>query len=504
MPRFDVTTVLLRPLEAPSRDLWDELVRVAGRVEHNTTRTFVQRWIHWLVPMTLTGLITVIGLGNPGLWTDELATWGMATTPWSEFWPVLRYVDAVLAPYYVVMHLWVDVFGDGDIALRMSSVVAMMGAAGLTGAIGNRVAGRRAGTLAGVVFAVLPSTSRFAAEARPYSLTVLAACLATWLLLQAWRKPNAYRWLLYAAAVALLGWLHIVALLLVAAHALSVLAWRREVWWRFALATAAGAVTSLPILVYGTYQRHQVSYIPPVSLSTILTYSDVLFGGTVLALVLVALALFCLPLRFPSAIFAAWALVPVAALVMVSIVLPMFLPRYLVYTTPGWALMAGVALARLRPLWMASVIVLIVALAVPAQLRMRTVGGHEQQATEQLAVVLAEQARPGDAVVYADDEPVGGWTARDTVAHYVPPGVRPRDILATHPPRTAGLLLATECPDVARCLDGAPRIWVVRIGTLADPVGGLGPAKQEVLSREYAVRQVWYPTGLTLALLEPR
>jgi mannosyltransferase len=500
--RFDATTALLRPVDTPSRDLWDDLLRLAGRVEYvTTTQTLVRRWAYWLVPAMLTALITAIGLGRPGLWTDELATWGMATTPWSQFWPVLRYVDAVLAPYYAFMHGWVAIFGDSDIALRMPSSLAMAGAAALIAAIGHRLVGANAGLLAGVVFALLPSTSRFAAEARPYAFTVLAACAATWLLLRAWDRPSTPRWVGYAVAVAALGLLHMVGLLLIAAHAWAVLAWRREAWWRFAVAAAAGVAAILPMLVYGAQQRHQVAYIPPVSFSSFLTYGDVLFGGLALTLLVVGLALFSLPLRFPSAVFASWAVVPTAALVVVSLALPMFLPRYLVYTTPGWSLLAGVTLARLRPVWMVAAAVVLAAIAVPVQVQQRTAGGHDQ-ATAQLGTLLAEQARPGDAIVYADDEPVGAWTARDAVAHYVPAAVRPHDVLATHPPRTDGLLLATECPDVATCIGDPERLWVVRIGNLTDPFAGIGAAKQDVLSRQYRVRQVWYPTGLTLALLQ--
>jgi mannosyltransferase len=500
VPRFDATTAPLDPVEAPSRDLWDDLLRLAGRVEHSTTRTLVRRWVHWLVPALMTGVVGAIGLARPGLWTDELATWGMAVTPWAQFWPVLRYVDAVLAPYYVFMHTWVGVFGDSDVALRMPSLLAMAGSAALIGVIGHRLAGRNAALLAGIVFALLPSTSRFAAEARPYAFTVLAACAATWLMLRAWDRPGAVRWMSYAAAVAALGLLHIVGLLVVAAHAWSVLAWRRDVWWRFAIAATTGVAASAPLLLYGTLQRHQVSYIPPVTLYSFVPYAQVLFGGLALMLLLVTIAMFSLPLRFPAAVFASWAVAPTAALIVVSFALPMFLPRYLVYTTPGWCLLAGVALARLRPVWVVVAMVAVAALAVPAHAQMRTAGGHEQ-ATSQLGVLLTEQAQPGDAVVYADDEAVGAWTARDAVTHYVPARLRPRDVLATHPPRTDGLLLATECPDVSACLGTTERVWVVRTGELVDPLAGIGPTKHDLLSKDYRVRQTWYPAGLTLALL---
>jgi len=504
VPRFDATTVLLRPAGPPGQttDLWDGVLRASRPRRSQLTENLARRWSSWAVPAVATGLIAATGLNRPGLWTDELATWGMATTPWSEFWPVLRYVDAVLAPYYVFMHVWVSVFGDSDLALRLPSLLAMVASAALIGGLGARLAGPTAGTLAGLVFAVLPSTSRYAAEVRPYGLTVLVGCVATWLLVRAWDRPTFVRWAGYGLAVAVLGSLHIVAVLLVAAHAWLVGAWKRRLWWRFALAAGVGVAVVTPLLLYGSRQRHQVAYISPVGFYSAIPYAQVVFGGVALALLVVLLGLFGLPLRFPSAVFTAWAVVPPLALIVVSTVLPMFLPRYLVYTTPGWCLLAGVALARLRLQWSVPLLLVIAGLGVPSHLVMRTEGGHEHQATRQIADVLTANERPGDAVVYADDEPVGSWTARDAVSHYMPAQFRPRDILAATPPRHAGLLLATECTVVEQCLADTGRVWVIRIDTLDDPLAGIGVNKETVLRNQYQVETVWHPTGLTVALLQ--
>jgi mannosyltransferase len=86
----------------------------------------------------------------------------------------------------------------------------------------------------------------------------------------------------------------------------------------------------------------------------------------------------------------------------------------------------------------------------------------------------------------------------------VPTSSRPRDALETHPPRTAGLLLATEGTDVAASLTGTRRVWLVRIGQLPDPLAGIGAAKETVLRDQFQVTQLWYPTGLTVALLQRR
>jgi mannosyltransferase len=187
----------------------------------------------------------------------------------------------------------------------------------------------------------------------------------------------------------------------------------------------------------------------------------------------------------------------------------MFLPRYLLFTTPAWALLVGTALARLRLRSAVPAIAIVAALTVPAQVQLRAPGGHSE-ATQQIATVLQGQVQPGDAVVYADTEPEGGWTTRDAVAHYVPANQRPRDALATNPPRHNGLLLATECVDVNACLVGVERVWLVRLGTLDDPIDGVGSSiapgviasKEQVLRQQFQVVRIWYPAGLSVALLQ--
>jgi mannosyltransferase len=504
MSESDAPTVVVRlPRHRPTADVWDELLHVARRVEYTRTGTVVGRSSYWWLPAIATTLICVVGMAGPGMWTDELATWGMATTSWHEFWPVLRYVDAVLAPYYVFMHAWVSVFGDSDIALRAPSVIAMAVSAGLIAHLGGRLAGPRAGALAGLVFAVLPSTSRFAAEARPYAPAVLAAVVATVLLVRAWDRPTVLRWSAYAAAVAVLGALHIVGLLLLAAHAWVLLAWRRRLWWHMAVAAFAAVAANAPLFLYGAQQRHQVAYIPRVTMASAAEYADVVFGGAIICLIVIVFALFSLPLRYPSAIFTAWAIIPALALIAFSFAMPMFLPRYLLYTSPGWALLAGLALSRIRLPWAVVALTVVAMLGLPAQAAMRRDDGH-QQATQTFAAIIAAKMHPGDGVVYADEEPVGSWTGRDMLRHYLPPARRPIDVLATNPPRHNGLLLATETKDVTSAIRGTDRLWVLRLDAGADPLAAIGPAKEAVLRQQFDVAYIWRSSHITLALLQRR
>ncbi len=203
MNEQDKTALMPRVREdfIPKQDPWGE-----APVEFEPTtgghRARRSRAYAWLVPGLVMAVLGGVELGRPGLWADEFATWGMAGIPWRESVAILRYVDAVIAPYYALMHGWVGLVGTSDLALRAPSVAAMALAAALTGAIGGRLAGPRVGLLAGLLFAVLPSSSRFAQEARPYAMALFAATLVTYLFVRILQRPRFGWFIAYTVAVA--------------------------------------------------------------------------------------------------------------------------------------------------------------------------------------------------------------------------------------------------------------------------------------------------------------
>ncbi|MEU1684249.1 glycosyltransferase family 39 protein [Micromonospora sp. NPDC005707] len=180
-------------------------------------------WLVWAIPGLLTLAVTLAGIGHAQPWRDELATWSAATRPVPDLVRLAGTIDAATGPYYLLMHGWTALAGTSPTALRLPSALAMAGAAALTARLGAQLVGPRAGLLAGLLLAVLPATSRYGQEARPYAPATLFAVLATLLLVGALRRPDWRRWAGYAVAVAALGLFHLIALTLLAAHALVVL-----------------------------------------------------------------------------------------------------------------------------------------------------------------------------------------------------------------------------------------------------------------------------------------
>ncbi len=360
------TMVLPRIGDAAIEDPWGE-----DRPRRPTARAAtaaVTRWriAAWLLPATLTGALGAARITTSGLSAAELAARRAATSPRQGIG--LTGDDVALGPYHLLLRGWAELFGSTDLALRVPSLLAMVGAAALVGALATRIATPAAGLLAGMIFAVLPTSTRYAQEAQPYALAVFAAVLATWLLVPALDRPGPRRLVPYAGAVLLLGLCQPVALLLLAAHGWVVLAFRRRAAVRWLAAVALGLLPVAALLGAGLRGGgHLASGVRPGAAVLAATPGE-LFGVAALGGVLAGLALFSLPLRYAAAICTAWALVPALALLALAQAVPVWSAVNLLFTAPAWAVLGGVALSRARAAVAVAVLALVVLLGVAAQL----------------------------------------------------------------------------------------------------------------------------------------
>lgn len=361
------TMVLPRLGDATVEDPWGE-----DRPRRVTVRaaTGVLRWriVAWLVPAVLMGALGAARITESGASTGELATRRAATSPWPGIGVTLTGDDLALGPYHLLMRGWTALFGAADLALRVPSLLAMVGAAALVGALAARIATPAAGLLAGVIFAVLPASIRYAQEAQPYALAVFAAVLATWLLVPALDRPGARRLVPYAGAVLLLGVCQPVALLLLAGHGWVVLAFRRRCALRWLAAAALGLLPVAGLLASGLSDGGRLASGARPGAAVLAATPGDLFGVAALGGVLAGLALFSLPLRYAAAICTAWALVPALGLLALAQAVPVWSAVNLLFTVPAWAVLGGVALSRARTAGVVAVLVLVALLAVAAQL----------------------------------------------------------------------------------------------------------------------------------------
>ncbi|MEU0079260.1 glycosyltransferase family 39 protein [Micromonospora tulbaghiae] len=366
---MDADTMILPRLgDAAVEDPWGE--DRPHRAAAARAATGVLRWriAAWLVPAVLMAALGAARIATSGPSAGESATRRAATSPWPGIAAALTGDDVALGPYHLLVRGWAALFGAADLALRVPSLLAMVGAAALVGALAARIATPAAGLSAGVIFAVLPTSVRYAQEAQPYAPAVFAAVLATWLLVPALDRPGPRRLVPYAGAVLLLGLCQPVALLLLAGHGWVVLAFRRRAALRWLAAVALGLLPVAALLGYALRDGgHLGSGARPAAAVLAATPGD-LFGVAALGGVLAGLALFSLPLRYSAAICTAWALVPALGLLALAQAVPVWSAGNLLFTVPAWAVLGGVALSRARAAGALAVLTLVALLAAAAQL----------------------------------------------------------------------------------------------------------------------------------------
>ncbi|MEH0935568.1 glycosyltransferase family 39 protein [Micromonospora psammae] len=475
-----------------------------------------------LAPAALALLIGWYRLDARDLWNDELVTWHATSLSVDQFRMLIGNIDLVHAFYYLVISATTAVTGESTVALRLPSVVAIGATAGLVALIGRRLFDTPVGVLAGLLFALLPTVSRYAQEARSYALVTLAAVAATWLFLRAVDRSSRPRWWAYGLMLVLVGWLHFVALLVVAAHLLYL--WRavpgETPRWLWAASTGIGGLFILPLLVLGSRQSGQISWVENDG-DAVLRFLENLTGTMVALVVVVVLAVLAMALagadrRSATLMLAVWALLPPIAGYLTFTWLHLFLARYFLFTVPAWALLAAFGTCRLLQVvtrgrmpaaWLVGAALLLPAMAwhtLPAHQEVRSNEADGQPRYLEAVRYLGQQARPGDGVVYNDGFGGSSDVARKATEYGLRDQFRPRDVFVALSARESGWLTARECKDPAPCVGDTKRIWLMETGHLNDSLAGMSPGREALLRQQFVVKNVQRFDRVRVVLLERR
>jgi hypothetical protein len=134
------------------------------------------------------------------LWLDEALSVNIAALPLDQLPDALRQ-DGHPPLYYALLHVWMDVFGDGDGAVRSLSGVLSVATLPLVWLAGRRLGGTALAWIATVFLAVLPYAIRYGSETRMYSLVMLLVLAGYLLVGDALRRPTVLR----LVAIAVVG-----------------------------------------------------------------------------------------------------------------------------------------------------------------------------------------------------------------------------------------------------------------------------------------------------------
>ena len=192
------------------------------------------------------------------LWLDEALTVNIASLPLSQLTEALRH-DGSPPLYYAVLHFWMQVFGEGTIAVRALSGLFSVACLPLAWRVGERVGGRTVATSFVVLLALSPFAVQYATEARMYSMAMLLVLTGGLAIANLLERPSRGLCVAVALVTGALLLSHYYALYTVAAVGL-VLGWHawrgeeRAGARRALLSMAAGSLLFLPWVPVLLYQ----------------------------------------------------------------------------------------------------------------------------------------------------------------------------------------------------------------------------------------------------------
>lgn len=267
--------------------------------------------------------------------------------------------------HFFLLHFWIKFFGIGAWSVRMPSLIFSALTAPVIYRIGQRFISARAGVIAALIFTLSTMHIYFSHEARVYTLFVLLASLSLYYFLCIAREPGRKKYYIL---------LFIVNLLLIYAHyfgffvlmmeviSLLIIRDRKRAWKGIAAVMAALAVAYSPILFIFIHRIHASvggTWVAAPGVTEVYGNLNRFLNNkySMLALIIVMVLIIVsrmvkkeLPARLRTfftnesrLLILLWFAVPYLLMFAVSFKVPMFIDRYILYTSIPFYLLIAIA-----------------------------------------------------------------------------------------------------------------------------------------------------------------
>jgi mannosyltransferase len=223
------------------------------------TTAVVGRWVdrwegalesRWATPVALTALcvlslyLRMRQLGA-GFWIDEGISVGLAHHHWSAIPSLLRQ-DGSPPAYYMLLGLWVRVFGDTERATHALSLVFGIACIPLAFAAARSLFDRTTGLVCAVLAAIDPFLTYYAQETRMYELEAFLSLVIAYAYVKGIVRGQRMWAAVLVPSVALLVYAHNWGLFVCLALAVATAVVGREHWRLFGVVAAGVALLYLP------------------------------------------------------------------------------------------------------------------------------------------------------------------------------------------------------------------------------------------------------------------
>jgi mannosyltransferase len=321
--------------------------------------------------LTLLVLITALAavlrfhsLAAKSFWFDEGVSVAIARLDWYNFARILWRREANMSLYYFLLHFWLY-FGGSEFFVRALSVLFAVASVPVISLLGRRLFDSRVGLVAAALLAVNAYHVQYSQDARSYSLMVFLCLLSSLYFLQSLSEPSRGNRIAYLLSSTLAVYAQFFSLLLVIAQWVSLkmldraqVSQQSKRDWRW-----IAILVSPPIIFIATTGTGPLRWVQRPGLKELWISAAHLTGngGTWLILAyVVACAAACMPVWCTRALrrvywedwryrfLLSWLLLPFLLTFAVSLIKPLFVPRYFIFCLPALLLLVACGIARLR------------------------------------------------------------------------------------------------------------------------------------------------------------
>lgn len=325
----------------------------------------------------LAAALRLYGLGAQSLWFDEAASVRIVRQDFGQMLSSIREDERIPPLHYLILHAWVRVFGHAEWSVRLPSALAGIAAVWVLYLLAKRLFGVVPALVAALLLAVAPFQIQYSQEARSYSLMLLLSLVSSLLFVRLLNadKPKARLDAAYVLVSAAALYSHLYALFTLLAETIAyAVEWLRSKkplfgtrrWVVAQIGIVALSLPWLPIAIEWARSVGSGFWVAPMTMHDLLTTYAAYAGGSVIALLLLALTALGVFTQRRNwrglSLMLALATLPVVVPVVVSILTkPTFTPRYGIVAPAAWYALAGCGVAALRHRLAQSVVAVVLA-----------------------------------------------------------------------------------------------------------------------------------------------
>ncbi len=141
-----------------------------------------------LLLIILVGLfLRIYALSSDSLWNDEIGSIKISKL---ELFQIAGRYDVETNPriYYIILHYWINLFGDSEFSVRFPSAIFGLFAILMMYKVGTLIFDREVGVLSSLILALSTFHITYSQEARMYSLMVLLTLLSIYFFIKLLKK----------------------------------------------------------------------------------------------------------------------------------------------------------------------------------------------------------------------------------------------------------------------------------------------------------------------------